>query len=84
LGRGVEDATLFGILELARSWGGRQLEATLTEGPRNQPVFDFLVRRGFAQADTNRFSLAADATVTRPGHIEWVGPLESRKTVPEK
>lgn len=83
LGRGVEDATLFGIVELARSWGGRKLEATLTVGPRNQPVVDFLVRRGFAQADTNRFSLAADATVTRPGNIEWVGPLESRKTSPE-
>lgn len=84
LGRGVEDATLFGILELAKSWGGRKLNAELVAGPRNHPVGDFLVRRGFAQADTNHFSLAADATFTRPGHIEWVGPLESRKTAPEK
>jgi FkbH-like protein len=76
LGRGVEDATLFGILELVKSWGGRQLDAELVVGSRNQPVVDFLTRRGFAQMDTGRFSLAADATVTRPGHIQWVGPLE--------
>ena len=69
LGRGVEDATLYWIMELAKSWGCERLKAECVAGPRNQPIIDFLKRRGFEQAGESCFSLSVKADVSLPGHI---------------
>lgn len=78
LGRGVEDAILCGMLELARSYGCCRLEAELVAGPRNQPVSDFLRRSGFVQSRPDRFGIATDISDSLPRHIEWVGPLGAK------
>jgi FkbH-like protein len=74
LGRGIEEAVLYGILEHARSHGRLTLEAGLISGPRNQPVVEFLQRSSFEQADSNRFVRSCRSPVMVPRHIKWTGP----------
>ena len=69
LGRGIEDATLYGLLELVRSSGSGCLEAELVVGPRNQPVADFLRRGEFTQSQPGRYILPADRGCSIPSHI---------------
>ena len=74
LGRGVEDALLYGMLDHARSHGCRTLEAELNSGPRNHPVAEFLQRSSFEQIHPNRFELSTERSVEIPSHIAWTGP----------
>jgi FkbH-like protein len=48
LGRGVEDALLAFARERAKALGLTRLVVQAVRGPRNQQVFDFLARSGFA------------------------------------
>ena len=83
LGRGVEDAVLSGIQEIADAWGRHHLEAGWVVGPRNQPVGDFLQRLSFVSMGPGRFSRSRNAAVPLPRHISWVGPLNNNSSGPK-
>ena len=76
LGRGVEEAMVFGLMELVRVGGGRRLRANYAEGPRNQPVRDFFRRMGFHESEAGQFDCAAEHALTLPDYISWTGPLD--------
>ena len=76
LGRGVEDAMVYGLMELVRAEGGRELRADFVEGPRNQPVRDFFRRIGFSESKTGQFDCATQNALTLPEYISWTGPLD--------
>jgi len=77
LGRGVEDATLHGLLQLVRSLDGQRLGAEFISGPRNQPIRDFLLRTEFGETKTGRYEISADGGDLLPVHINWTGPLDT-------
>jgi FkbH-like protein len=74
LGRGVEEAMLYGILNHAKSRSCRTLEAEMISGLRNQPVAEFLQRSGFEQIDGSRFVRSSETSVMIPSRIAWTGP----------
>lgn len=76
LGRGVEEAVLFGILEHIRGCDCRHLEAEFISGPRNQPIVDFLKRSDFHQTRPDRFELSVESSCLLPNHISWIGPKQ--------
>lgn len=77
LARGVEEAALYGMVDVAKSWGGDQLEAELVVGPRNEPMQEFLQRVGFERTAHGGYRLSVDSEVTFPSHIHWTGPIKN-------
>jgi len=67
----------YGMLELVRKWGSRYLEAQPVEGPRNQPVNEFLKRRGLEIRGQDRFRFSTTSSCNIPQHIAWTGPLNA-------
>ena len=76
LGRGVEEAVLFGIVEHMRECGCRHLEAEFVSGPRNQPIVDFLKRSDFSQTQPDRFEMSVENSCSLPDHVAWTGPKQ--------
>lgn len=76
LGRGVEEAVLYGLREHIQSLGGRKLSAPVVVGPRNQPVREFLARNGFAESTDGNFEHGNLSDFCLPGHVAWTGPQE--------
>jgi FkbH-like protein len=67
LGRGVEDAFLFGVAEVARGAGASEIIAPLVEGPRNAPALAFFDRTSFVRKDS-RYVAAAMGLGALPAH----------------
>jgi FkbH-like protein len=68
LGRGVEDAFLHGLAELASRKGARTLVALYVAGPRNGQVADFLARVGFHETTPDRWERSLASIPPLPGH----------------
>lgn len=77
LGRGVEDAFLAGIADLAASQGATRLVAPYAEGKRNAMVLDYLRRSGFTEALPDRWELSLLEPPKLPAHVTFRGPLLS-------
>ncbi|MES2522489.1 MAG: HAD-IIIC family phosphatase [Gemmatimonadota bacterium] len=71
LGRGVEDAMLYGVRVAVQSAGATRLRAPFVEGPRNQPMREFLVRSGFQECADNVFEHRAISDMGLPAHVAW-------------
>ncbi len=71
LGRGVEDALLYGVRMAIESAGGTRLVAPFVEGPRNEPVREFLIRSRFQEGAAGVFEHTALGNVTLPVHAGW-------------
>jgi FkbH-like protein len=71
LGRGVEDAFLFGVAEVARRAGASEIIAPLVEGPRNAPALAFFDRTSFLREDS-RYVAAAMGLGALPAHATLV------------
>jgi FkbH-like protein len=68
LGRGIEEAFLFGLVEHARARRAGRLVAPVVTGPRNEPARDFMEKQGIErQADA--YILATDEPRACPGHL---------------
>ena len=78
LGRGIEQAFLTRICEVARTRGARRLEAPLVHGPRNQPLRVFVEQSGFVAAGDDLLQLSLDEIPPAPTHIRWE-PTDSRE-----
>lgn len=74
LGRGVEDALLYGVRVAMEGAGGTRLIAPFVEGPRNQPVRDFLIRNRFHERAAGMFERHDVGTVELPTHVTWTRP----------
>jgi FkbH-like protein len=76
LGRGIEQAFLSAVFDLAAASGARRLRAPYVEGPRNRPALDFFAGLGFA-ADPDGPAFEADLAraPARPGHLALETPL---------
>lgn len=75
LGRGIEEAVLYGVRAAVEAEGATRLIAPFVEGPRNQPIREFLIRTGFHEAAGGVFELNALGDVTLPHHVAWTGPV---------
>lgn len=71
LGRGVEDAFLYGIADMAAQAGASSLVARFVAGPRNGQVRDFLVRSGFRETEPNLWIRSLADLPTLPEHVEF-------------
>jgi FkbH-like protein len=70
LGRGVEEAFLYGLLAQARSNGAKVMRAPFVDGPRNQPMKDFLARNGFKANGGLGYELELPEHSTAPRHLK--------------
>jgi FkbH-like protein len=75
LGRGIEDAVLFGVCTAVEAEGATRLLAPFAEGSRNQPIREFLIRTGFREGAKGVFELSPLGDVNLPAHVAWTGPL---------
>jgi FkbH-like protein len=92
LGRGVEDAFLFGVAEVARRDGASEIIGPLVEGPRNAPALAFFDKTSFLREDSQYVAAAeglgalpAHATLdlkTRDFQTVYTGLSETRADVP--
>lgn len=71
LGRGVEDAFLYGIAEVAAHQGASTLVAPFVPGPRNGQVREFLSRSGFEEMEPNSWVLSLSDLPALPKHVEF-------------
>lgn len=69
LGRGVEDAFLHAMFEVAKRLDAARLTAPYVEGPRNQPARDFFARTGLNQAE-GRFEAESATGYPLPKHVQ--------------
>jgi FkbH-like protein len=69
LGRGVEDAFLHAMFEVAKRLDAPRLTAPFVEGPRNQPARDFFARTSLQQAE-GRFEAESAAGYPLPKHVQ--------------
>jgi FkbH-like protein len=74
LGRGIEDALLYGVRRAVEPSGATRLLAPFVEGPRNQPIRDFLMRSGFREYAGGVFEHRELGDVKLPSHVAWTGP----------
>lgn len=71
LGRGVEDAFLFGVCELARRAECAVVSAPYVAGPRNQPAREFFARVEFRDDGAGRFTLPVELARPLPQHVQF-------------
>jgi FkbH-like protein len=71
LGRGIEEAVLYGVRMAIEPAGATRLLAPFVEGPRNQPVLEFLIRAGFQEGSGGVFEYHALDNVKLPAHVVW-------------
>lgn len=72
LGRGIEDALLYGMADLASKQGIAEMVGEFCPGPKNAMAADFYSRRGFrlVSDDVNSKMYRVDlATIPAPNHI---------------
>jgi FkbH-like protein len=72
LGRGVEDAFLYGVAAVAARWGASKLVARYIEGPRNAQIRPFLARHGFTEVHSDVFSLPLEEVSPLPAHVQFI------------
>jgi predicted enzyme involved in methoxymalonyl-ACP biosynthesis len=72
LGRGVEDAFLYGIATAAARQGASKLVAPYVAGPRNAQIKPFLARHGFAEVQSDVFSLPLEEVAPLPAHVRYI------------
>ena len=71
MGRGVEDAFLYGIATAAANRGASRLVADFVQGPRNQLILEFLRKSGFVEGQAGRWELSLASPPELPGHVEF-------------
>jgi FkbH-like protein len=71
LGRGVEDAFLYGIGAAAGRQGASMLVARYAVGPRNAQIRTFLTRHGFAERQSDVFTLPVEEVAPLPPHVRF-------------
>jgi FkbH-like protein len=69
LGRGVEEAFLRAVFDIARQQNLKTIKAFYSMGPRNQQVQQFLIRLGFTQDQTGCFIADVAAAPEHPRHV---------------
>lgn len=74
LGRGVEEAILYGLRTIVEAEGGSRLVAPFVDGPRNLPVREFLARNGFCESTKGLLEHNRLGELALPGHVAWEGP----------
>lgn len=74
LGRGIEDAVLFGLSSVVTAEGGSRLLVGCVDGPRNQPCREYLTRTMSGAGSPGEFVCSRLADRTLPTHIEWQEP----------
>lgn len=77
LGRGVEEAALYGAGQIILSRGGQGLLAPCVAGPRNQVVKELMLRKGFVENGTSLLKHDDVRELVLPEHLVWAGPFES-------
>ena len=70
LGRGLEDAFLFAVIDLGRASGCPRVVAPFRQGARNHQVRDFFQRSGFADDDGVMTLPLRSAPLAPPKHIK--------------
>jgi predicted enzyme involved in methoxymalonyl-ACP biosynthesis len=70
LGRGIEQAFLNAIMSSAVTANISKLVAAYVEGPRNQPIANFLRNSGFEETKKGVFSMQTCEAKPPPSHIE--------------
>jgi FkbH-like protein len=71
LGRGVEDAFLYGLAQTALTHGSDRLLAPYVPGPRNGMIKDFLIRSGFSEIEPNLWALSIAPPPALPRHVDY-------------
>jgi FkbH-like protein len=71
LGRGVEDAFLYGVFEVARRLDLSAIHAPFVAGPRNQPAREFFARCEFREKANGRFEAEVEQDFTLPKHVRF-------------
>ena len=74
LGRGVEDAFLHGLAQVAAGQGSDTIVAPFVQGPRNGMIKDFLVRSGFEEIESNLWTLSIAQLPPLPDHVDFRDP----------
>jgi FkbH-like protein len=72
LGRGIEDAFLYGVGAAAARRGASTLIARYIAGPRNAQIIPFLVRHEFAELQSDVFSLPVEQLAKLPAHVHFL------------
>jgi FkbH-like protein len=70
LGRGVEDALLYGLAQKVIECGKGLMLAEYVSGPRNEPVKKFLLKSGFIERKGGSFELNLANPVPLPEHVD--------------
>ncbi len=70
LGRGVEEAFLQGLAQMARAQGIGGLVAHYVEGLRNQPIKIFLTKSGFSPGANGDFRIELSQVPSAPSHLQ--------------
>jgi FkbH-like protein len=71
LGRGVEEAMLHGVFEIARRGHLPVAHAPFVEGPRNAPARAFFARSGFRELEGGLFEAATGPGCPLPAHVSF-------------
>jgi FkbH-like protein len=71
LGRGVEEAMLHGVFEIARQDHLPVVHAPFVEGPRNQPARSFFAGRGFRENEGRLFEAGLVPGCPLPAHVSF-------------
>ena len=79
LGRGIEDALLYGVRMAVQPAGATRLIAQFVAGPRNQPIREFLLRTGFQEQAGGMFEHNQVGELNLPTHVAWTGPQVLRR-----
>ena len=69
LGRGIEQALLHVVVELALAHGASCLRAAWVDGPRNSPALAFLRESGFVEESDGSFAARLDRPFELPSHV---------------
>jgi FkbH-like protein len=69
LGRGVEEAFLHAVFEVAKRGDARAIVAPFVVGPRNQPARDFFAKVGFREAGEGRLAAEGTNGYPLPAHV---------------
>jgi FkbH-like protein len=80
LGRGVEEAMLHGVFEIARQNDLPVVHAPFVEGPRNPPARSFFAQSGFREHQGRLFEAALVPGRPLPEHVSF--RLEAGASVP--